>query len=53
LACISPALTHLHLEAFLERAIQGAIILVAVAADGLTTKARKAETPSARGATTQ
>ena len=35
LACINPALTHLHVEAFWEKAIQGAIILLAVVADGL------------------
>ena len=35
LACISPALTYLHVEAYWERAIQGAIILLAVVADGL------------------
>ncbi|MFO1511762.1 MAG: ABC transporter permease [Verrucomicrobiota bacterium] len=35
LACISPALTHLHMEAYWEKAIQGAIILLAVVADGL------------------
>ena len=35
LACISPALTHLHIEAYWEKAIQGAIILLAVVADGL------------------
>jgi rhamnose transport system permease protein len=34
LACISPALTHLHVEAYWEKAIQGAIILLAVVADG-------------------
>jgi rhamnose transport system permease protein len=34
LACISPALTHLHVEAFWEKAVQGAIILLAVVADG-------------------
>jgi rhamnose transport system permease protein len=34
LACVSPALTHLHVEAYWERAIQGAIILLAVVADG-------------------
>jgi rhamnose transport system permease protein len=39
LACVSPALTHLHLPAYWERAIQGAIILLAVVADGL--RARK------------
>ena len=42
LACISPALTHLHIEAYWEKAIQGAIILLAVVADGLRSrKARK------------
>ena len=35
LACISPALVHLHVEAYWERAIQGGIILLAVVADGL------------------
>jgi rhamnose transport system permease protein len=40
LACISPALTHLHIEAYWEKAIQGAIILLAVVADGV--RARKA-----------
>jgi rhamnose transport system permease protein len=35
LACIAPALTHLHIEAYWEKAIQGAIILLAVVADGL------------------
>ena len=34
LACISPALTHLHVEAYWEKAIKGAIILLAVVADG-------------------
>lgn len=38
LACISPALTHLHVEAYWEKAIQGAVILLAVVADGLRTK---------------
>jgi len=42
LACVSPALVHLHVEAFWERAIQGLIILLAVVADGL--RSRK-ETP--------
>ena len=41
LACINPALTHLHVEAYWEKAIQGAIILLAVVADGL--RSRKAE----------
>ncbi len=35
LACVAPALTHLHIEAYWEKAIQGAIILLAVVADGL------------------
>jgi rhamnose transport system permease protein len=35
LGCINPALTHLHVEAYWEKAIQGAIILLAVVADGL------------------
>jgi len=35
LACISPALTHLHLPPYCERGIQGAIILLAVVADAL------------------
>ena len=35
LACISPAVTYLHIEAFWGKAMQGAIILLAVVADGL------------------
>ena len=38
LACISPALTHLRIEAFWEKAIQGTIILLAVVADGLRSR---------------
>ena len=38
LACVSPALTHLHIEAYWEKAIQGAIILLAVIADGLRSR---------------
>jgi rhamnose transport system permease protein len=34
LACISPALIHLRIEAYWEKAIQGGIILLAVIADG-------------------
>jgi ribose/xylose/arabinose/galactoside ABC-type transport system permease subunit len=34
LACIGPALTYLHIEAYWEKAIQGAIILLAVMAEG-------------------
>jgi rhamnose transport system permease protein len=35
LACISPALTYLQVQAYWEKAIQGTIILLAVVADGL------------------
>ena len=35
LACVSPALVYLHVEAYWERAIAGAIILLAVLGDGL------------------
>ncbi len=45
LACVSPALTHLHIEAYWEKAIQGAIILLAVVADGL----RQRKTQGGRG----
>lgn len=38
LGCISPALIYLHIEAYWEKAIQGAIILLAVVADGLRTR---------------
>lgn len=38
LACISPALTHLRVEAYWEKAIQGAIILLAVVADGVRSR---------------
>lgn len=38
LACVSPALTHLRIEAFWEKGIQGAIILLAVVADGLRSR---------------
>jgi rhamnose transport system permease protein len=41
LACVAPALTHLHVEAYWEKAIQGAIILLAVVADGV--RNRKAQ----------
>lgn len=42
LACVAPALTHLRVEAYWEKAIQGAIILLAVVADGV--RSRKART---------
>jgi rhamnose transport system ATP-binding protein len=35
LACVNPALTHLHVEAYWEKAIQGVVILLAVVTDGL------------------
>jgi rhamnose transport system permease protein len=38
LACVAPALTHLRIEAYWEKAIQGAIILLAVVADGIRTR---------------
>ncbi len=41
LATISPALTHLHIEAYWEKAIQGGIILVAAALDGTGRKGGK------------
>lgn len=41
LACISPALTHLHIESYWEKAIQGAIILLAVVADGIRSKRKQ------------
>jgi len=40
LACVNPALTYLHVHAFWEKAIQGVIILLAVAADVRATEAR-------------
>jgi rhamnose transport system permease protein len=41
LACVSPALIHLHIEAYWEKAIQGAIILLAVVADGVRTRRKR------------
>ena len=41
LACVSPALTHLRVEAYWEKAIQGAIILLAVVADGWQQKSSR------------
>ena len=38
LGCVNPALIHLHVEAYWEKAIQGAIILLAVIADGFRTR---------------
>ena len=41
LACVAPALTHLQVQAYWEKAIQGAIILLAVLADGLRVRKQK------------
>src|SRR5688572_416091 len=41
LACVAPALTHLRVEAYWEKAIQGAIILLAVVADGVRTRKQR------------
>lgn len=40
LACVGPALTYLHVEAYWERAIQGLVILLAVMAEGFRRKTR-------------
>jgi rhamnose transport system permease protein len=41
LACISPALVHFHVEAYWEKAIQGAIILVAAASEAVPGRRRR------------
>lgn len=41
LANVNPALTHFHVQAYWEKAIQGAVILLAVLADGLNRRAAK------------
>ena len=38
LANVNPALTHFHVQAYWEKAIQGFVILLAVMADGLRSK---------------
>lgn len=40
LACIGPALTHLYVAAYWDKAIQGGVILLAVIADGLRRRQR-------------
>jgi rhamnose transport system permease protein len=40
LANVNPALTHFHVQAYWEKAIQGFVILLAVVADGLRTRAK-------------
>ncbi len=39
LACVPAALTHLHIEAYWEKTIQGVIILLAVVAEGVRDRA--------------
>lgn len=46
LACIAPALVHLHIEAYWEKAIQGVIILLAVLAEALGSRGRRNHHPS-------
>lgn len=46
LACLSPALIHLHLEAYWERALAGAIILAAIFADGWQKRPARHPEPS-------
>ncbi len=41
LANVNPALTHFHVQAYWEKAIQGAVILLAVLADGLRWRDRR------------
>jgi rhamnose transport system permease protein len=48
LSCISPALVHLHIEAYWEKAIQGAIILLAVLAEGLRARQGRVGRPGSR-----
>jgi len=42
LACVGPALTHLHVEAYWEKATHGAVILLAVVADGWRSRRHRA-----------
>ena len=41
LANVNPALTHFHVQAYWEKAIQGFVILIAVVADGLRSRANR------------
>lgn len=41
LANVNPALTHFHVQAYWEKAIQGFVILLAVMADGLRSRRKK------------
>ena len=38
---VNPALTHFHVQAYWEKAIQGVVILLAVVADGLRSRANR------------
>jgi rhamnose transport system permease protein len=46
LACVSPALIHLHVEPYWERAITGGVILAAVLGDGMTSKRKRPPVPT-------
>lgn len=41
LANVNPALTHFHVQAYWEKAIQGFVILIAVVADGLRSRTNR------------
>jgi rhamnose transport system permease protein len=43
LVCISQALTHLHIEGYWERALQGSIILIAVMAERFNRSSARSE----------
>jgi rhamnose transport system permease protein len=43
LANVNPALTHFHVQAYWEKAIQGLVILLAVVADGVRSRRQKAK----------
>src|SRR5207253_7110826 len=44
LANVNPALTHFHVQAYWEKAIQGFVILLAVMADGLRNRKANCQT---------
>ena len=53
LACVSPALIHMRIEAYWEKAIAGAIILAAILADGWARHPVKRPHPSLTSATNE
>jgi rhamnose transport system permease protein len=53
LACVSPALTHLHVEPHWEKAIHGGIILMAVAAEGWHGRMGQGRIPKSRRTATK